>query len=92
MIALKAGTERVKAEEIDSVRDIDSKSLLFTDTATYYKKFAKLKGLPKEVTLLQTNVSICSITFYYPRLEPSVDTNRYGNFYQELHNECTHQV
>ncbi|GGG15554.1 transposase [Paenibacillus albidus] len=50
MIALKAGTGRVKAEEIDSVigKYIDSKSLLCTDTATNYKKFAKLKGLQHE--------------------------------------------
>lgn len=49
-IALKAGNGRVKAEEIDSVigKYIDSKSLLCTDTATNYKKFAKLKGLQHE--------------------------------------------
>ena len=47
MIALKAGTGRVRAEEIDAVigKYIDLKSLLCTDTATNYKKFAKLKGL-----------------------------------------------
>lgn len=50
IIALKAGTGRVKAEEIDAVigKYIDPSSLLCTDTATNYKKFAKLKGLQHE--------------------------------------------
>jgi hypothetical protein len=47
MIARKAGTGRVKAEEIDTVigEHIYPSALLCTDTATNYKKFAKLKGL-----------------------------------------------
>ncbi|MRX72205.1 IS1595 family transposase [Bacillus lacus] len=50
IIALKAGTGRVKAEEIDAAigKYIDPSSLLCTDTATNYKKFAKLKGLQHE--------------------------------------------
>ncbi|UTI42238.1 IS1595 family transposase [Niallia sp. RD1] len=50
IIALKAGTGRVKAEEIDAAigKYIDPKSLLCTDTATNYKKFAKIKGLKHE--------------------------------------------
>lgn len=50
MIARKAGTGRVKAEEIDNVigEYIHPSSLLCTDTATNYKKFAKLKGLQHE--------------------------------------------
>lgn len=50
MIARKAGTGRVKAEEIDSVigEFIHPSALLCTDTATNYKKFAKLKGLLHE--------------------------------------------
>jgi hypothetical protein len=49
-IARKAGTGRVKAEEIDNVIGdfIHPSALLCTDTATNYKKFAKLKGLPYE--------------------------------------------
>ncbi|CAI8824999.1 hypothetical protein EMIT079MI2_230004 [Bacillus sp. IT-79MI2] len=50
MIARKAGTGRVKAEEIDTVigEYIHPSALLCTDTATNYKKFAKLKGLLHE--------------------------------------------
>ena len=50
MIARKAGTGRVKAEEIDAVigEYMHPSSLLCTDTATNYKKFAKLKGLQHE--------------------------------------------
>lgn len=50
IIALKAWTGRVKAEEIDAVigNYIDPKALLCTDTATNYKKFAKIKGLKHE--------------------------------------------
>ena len=50
MIARKAGTGRVKAEEIDTVigRYIHPSALLCTDTATNYKKFAKIKGLQHE--------------------------------------------
>lgn len=49
-IARKAGTGRVKAEEIDTVigEYIHPSALLCTDTATNYKKFAKLKGLLHE--------------------------------------------
>ncbi len=50
MIARKAGTGRVRAEEIDTVIGdyIHPTALLCTDTATNYKKFAKLKGLVHE--------------------------------------------
>ncbi|MDM5221098.1 IS1595 family transposase [Peribacillus sp. NJ11] len=50
MIARKAGTGRVKAEEIDAVigEFIHPSALLCTDTATNYKKFAKIKGLLHE--------------------------------------------
>ena len=50
MIARKAGTGRVKAEEIDAVIGdfIHPSALLCTDTATNYKKFAKIKGLLHE--------------------------------------------
>jgi len=49
-IALKAGTGRVKAEEIDAVIGgyIHPTSLLCTDTATNYKKFAEMKKLQHE--------------------------------------------
>lgn len=49
-IARKAGTGRVKAEEIDAVIGgyIHPSSLLCTDTATNYIKFAKMKGLQLE--------------------------------------------
>jgi hypothetical protein len=45
-----AGTGRVKVEEIDAVigRYIHPSSLLCTDTATNYKKFAKMKKLQHE--------------------------------------------
>lgn len=51
MIARKAGKGRVKAEAIDTVIDgyIPPSALLCTDTATNYKKFAKLKGLQLEM-------------------------------------------
>lgn len=50
VIARKAGTGRVKAEEIDNVigEYIHPSSLLCTDTATNYKKFARIKGLQHE--------------------------------------------
>ena len=50
MIPRKAGTGRVRAEEIDTVIGgyIHPSALLCTDTATNYKKFAKLKGLLHE--------------------------------------------
>lgn len=50
VIARKAGNGRVKAEEIDNVigEYIHPSSLLCTDTATNYKKFAKIKGLHHE--------------------------------------------
>ena len=50
VIARKAGTGRVKAEEIDTVIGdfLHPSSLLCTDTATNYKKFAKIKGLQHE--------------------------------------------
>ena len=50
VIARKAGTGSVKAEEIDTLIDesIHPSALLCTDTATNYKKFAKIKGLQHE--------------------------------------------
>lgn len=50
VIAQKAGTGRVRAEEIDAVSGcyIDPSSLLCTDTATNYKKFALIKALKHE--------------------------------------------
>ena len=50
LVARKAGRGRVKAEEIDYVigEYIHPSALLCTDTATNYKKFAKLKGLLQE--------------------------------------------
>lgn len=50
VIAQKAGTGRVRAEEIDAVIGdfIDPSSLLCTDTATNYKKFALMKELKHE--------------------------------------------
>lgn len=50
VIARKAGTGHVKAEEIDTVigEYIHPSALLCTDTATNYKKFAKIKGLQHE--------------------------------------------
>lgn len=50
IIARKAGTGRVKAEEIDTVigEYFHPSSLLCTDTATNYKKLAKIKGLQHE--------------------------------------------
>ena len=44
------GTGRVRAEEIDNVIGgyIHPSALLCTDTATNYKKFAKIKGLQHE--------------------------------------------
>lgn len=50
VVARKAGTGRVKAEEIDLVIGgvIEPSALLCTDTATNYKKFAKIKGLKHE--------------------------------------------
>ena len=50
IIARKAGTGRVKADEIDNVigEYIHPSSLLCTDTATDYKKFARIKGLQHE--------------------------------------------
>lgn len=50
VIARKAGTGRVRAEEIDTVigEYIHPSALLCTDNATNYKKFAKLKGLQHE--------------------------------------------
>jgi transposase-like protein len=49
-VARKAGTGRVKAEEIEAAigKYIDPNSLLCTDTATNYKKFAKMKKLQHE--------------------------------------------
>ena len=50
VIAKKAGTGRVRAEEIDAVigNYIDPFSLLCTDTASNYKKFAVIKELKHE--------------------------------------------
>jgi len=50
VIARIAGRGRPKAEEIDMVigEYIDPSALLCTDTATNYKKFAKIKGLKHE--------------------------------------------
>lgn len=50
VIARKAGTGRVRAEEIDTVigEYIHPSALLCTDTATNYKKFARIKGLQHE--------------------------------------------
>ena len=50
LIARKAGTGRVKAEEIDMVigEYVNPSALLCTDNATNYKKFAKTKGLKHE--------------------------------------------
>lgn len=50
MIARKGGTGRVRAEEIDAVigEFIHPSALLCTDTATNYKKFARIKGLQHE--------------------------------------------
>lgn len=50
VIAQKAGTGRVRAEEINAVIGsyIEPSSLLCSDTATNYKKFAKIKGLKHE--------------------------------------------
>jgi len=50
VIARKTGTGRVKAEKIDTVigEYIHPSALLCTDTATNYKKFAKIKGLQHE--------------------------------------------
>ena len=50
VIAQKAGTGRVRAEEINAVIGdfIDPSSLLCTDTATNYKKFALMKELKHE--------------------------------------------
>lgn len=50
MIARKAGRGLVKAEEIDTVigEYIHPSALLCTDTATNYKKFAKIKELQHE--------------------------------------------
>ncbi|KON85489.1 Insertion element protein [Sporosarcina globispora] len=50
VVARKAGNGRVKAEEIDVVLGdyIHPSALLCTDTATNYKKFAKIKGLQHE--------------------------------------------
>lgn len=50
VIARKAGTGRIRAEEINAVigDHIDSSSLLCTDTATNYKKFALMKKLKHE--------------------------------------------
>lgn len=50
IVARKAGTGRVKTEEIDMAIGgyIDASALLCTDTATNYKKFAKIKGLQHE--------------------------------------------
>lgn len=50
IIARKAGTGRVRAEEIDDVIGgyIHPSALLCTDTATNYKKFARIKGLQHE--------------------------------------------
>lgn len=51
VISQKAGTGRVRAEEIDAVIGdfIDLSSLLCTDTATNYKKFALMKELKHEI-------------------------------------------
>ena len=50
IIARKAGTGRVRAEEIDNMIGgyIHPSALLRTDTATNYKKFARIKGLQHE--------------------------------------------
>ena len=50
VVAQKAGTGRVRAEEIDAVigEHLNPSSLLCTDTATNYKKFALIKGLKHE--------------------------------------------
>lgn len=50
IVALKAGTGRVKADEIDAAigKYIHPSALLCTDTATNYKKFAKINGLQHE--------------------------------------------
>ena len=50
VIAREAGTGRVRAEEIETVLGeyIHPSALLCTDTATNYKKFAKMKGLQHE--------------------------------------------
>ena len=50
IIARKAGTGSVKAEDIDTVigEYIHTSSLFCTDIATNYKKFAKIKGLQHE--------------------------------------------
>ncbi len=50
VISQKAGTGRVRAEEINAVIGdfIDPSSLLCTDTATNYKKFALMKELKHE--------------------------------------------
>ncbi len=50
VVAQKAGTSRVKAEEIDGVIGsyIEPSSLLCTDIATNYKKFALIMALKHE--------------------------------------------
>jgi hypothetical protein len=50
VIAQEAGNDRVKVEEIDTVTGsyIDPSSLLYTDIATNYKKYAQIKALKHE--------------------------------------------
>lgn len=57
IIAKMAGRGRVKAEEIDAVigEHISPPSLLCTDTATNYKKFAASKNLKHETVNLNQN-------------------------------------
>lgn len=59
IICQMGGRGRIKAEEIDGVigRYIAPSSLLCTDSATNYKKFAKMKGLTHEILPRGTYVS-----------------------------------
>lgn len=80
IICQTGGRGRIKAEEIDKVIGgyIAPSSLLCTDSATNYKKFAKMKGLTHEILPRGTHVSksvyhIQHVNSFYSRLKQWMD-------------------
>jgi len=80
IICQMGGRGRIKAEDIDKVigGHIEASSLLCTDSATNFKKFAKMKGLPHEILPRGTHVSksiyhIQHVNSFHSRLKRWMD-------------------
>lgn len=80
IICQMGGRGRIKAEEIDEVIGgyIAPSSLLCTDSATNYKKFAKMKGLTHEILPRGTHVlksiyHIQHVNSFHSRLKQWMD-------------------